>query len=144
MLEELFGNVLFGYRLMRHLGTVFGEWVVVPDAGVAEVLINDPRMVLIPTAEVGEPLVPATMTCIDHWRVRNDGSSRLSVRADVARRAEPRAWRDRLAIVMSEAGFVNYPHEWWHFSYGDQYWAWRTGALAALYGSAEPQVPKTV
>jgi D-alanyl-D-alanine dipeptidase len=29
---------------------------------------------------------------------------------------------------------VNYPTEWWHWSYGDRYWALMTGAPAALYG----------
>ena len=32
------------------------------------------------------------------------------------------------------AGLVNYPTEWWHWSYGDRYWALMTGARAALYG----------
>ncbi len=26
------------------------------------------------------------------------------------------------------------PTEWWHWSYGDRYWALVTGAPAALYG----------
>jgi hypothetical protein len=25
---------------------------------------------------------------------------------------------------MQAHGFVNYPTEWWHFSYGDRYWAY--------------------
>jgi len=29
---------------------------------------------------------------------------------------------------------VNYPTEWWHWSYGDRYWAFVTGAPHALYG----------
>jgi zinc D-Ala-D-Ala dipeptidase len=29
---------------------------------------------------------------------------------------------------------VNYPTEWWHWSYGDSYWALTTGAPAAIYG----------
>jgi zinc D-Ala-D-Ala dipeptidase len=35
---------------------------------------------------------------------------------------------------------VNYPTEWWHWSYGDRYWAVMTDAPAALYGPvlAEP------
>ena len=49
-----------------------------------------------------------------------------------------RGWRQQLVEAMEGAGFVNYPEEWWHYSYGDQYWAWRTGASAALYGSADP------
>jgi D-alanyl-D-alanine dipeptidase len=29
-----------------------------------------------------------------------------------------------LRQVMTTAGFANHPKEWWHFSYGDQLWAW--------------------
>lgn len=31
--------------------------------------------------------------------------------------------REVLSKVMTKAGFVNYPTEWWHWSYGDRYWA---------------------
>jgi zinc D-Ala-D-Ala dipeptidase len=31
--------------------------------------------------------------------------------------------RKLLIKVMDKAGFINYPTEWWHWSYGDQYWA---------------------
>jgi D-alanyl-D-alanine dipeptidase len=44
--------------------------------------------------------------------------------------------RGVLARAMTGAGFVNYPTEWWHWSHGDRYWAWRTGAAAAPYGPA--------
>jgi D-alanyl-D-alanine dipeptidase len=35
------------------------------------------------------------------------------------------AKKNRLILIsaMTTAGFVNYPTEWWHWSYGDQYWA---------------------
>lgn len=39
-----------------------------------------------------------------------------------------------LARAMTSAGFVNYPTEWWHWSYGDRYWALVTGAPAASFG----------
>jgi zinc D-Ala-D-Ala dipeptidase len=42
--------------------------------------------------------------------------------------------RDILAHAMDSAGFVNYPTEWWHWSYGDRYWAFQTSHEAALYG----------
>ena len=42
--------------------------------------------------------------------------------------------RDQLAAVMQAAGFAQHPNEWWHFSYGDQLWAWRTGQTRAIYG----------
>lgn len=48
--------------------------------------------------------------------------------------AEARRNRAVLGAAMTEAGFVNYPTEWWHWSYGDRYWALATGAPAALYG----------
>lgn len=32
--------------------------------------------------------------------------------------------REMLNQVMSIAGFMRHPKEWWHFSYGDQMWAW--------------------
>ncbi len=41
-----------------------------------------------------------------------------------------------LGTAMTAAGFVNYPTEWWHWSYGDRYWALASGASAALYGPA--------
>ncbi|MFN3926066.1 MAG: M15 family metallopeptidase [Pseudanabaenaceae cyanobacterium] len=42
--------------------------------------------------------------------------------------------RQILAVAMLSAGWVQHPHEWWHFSYGDQMWAWLTGAAQAHYG----------
>lgn len=45
-----------------------------------------------------------------------------------------RAHRDTLCQAMSAAGFVNYPTEWWHFSYGDRYWSLTTGQRTAIYG----------
>jgi D-alanyl-D-alanine dipeptidase len=35
---------------------------------------------------------------------------------------------------MTGAGFVNYPYEWWHYSYGDRYWAFVKGTRPAIYG----------
>ncbi|WP_185995411.1 M15 family metallopeptidase [Nocardioides campestrisoli] len=51
--------------------------------------------------------------------------------------ADARAHRDLLARVLGGAGLVNYPTEWWHWSYGDRYWALLTGAPAALYGPVD-------
>lgn len=48
-------------------------------------------------------------------------------------------WHSRrcaLRDAMAEAGFAQHPNEWWHFSWGDQLWAWRTGQNAAVYGRA--------
>ena len=42
--------------------------------------------------------------------------------------------RQLLRQVMDMAGFAQHPNEWWHFSLGDQLWAWRTGSQTARYG----------
>lgn len=47
---------------------------------------------------------------------------------------DARAHRALLAAVLSAQGLVNYPTEWWHWSYGDRYWALVTGAGHAPYG----------
>ena len=48
-----------------------------------------------------------------------------------------RANRAVLAEALEAAGLVNYPTEWWHWSYGDRYWALVTGAPAARYGPVD-------
>ena len=51
-----------------------------------------------------------------------------------------RLWHQRrrlLADVMNSAGFAQHPNEWWHYSHGDQLWAWRSGADIAIYAEAE-------
>ena len=48
-------------------------------------------------------------------------------------------WHGRrllLRQVMERAGFAQHPNEWWHFSHGDQLWAWRSGSGGAIYGRA--------
>ncbi|MGO4421161.1 M15 family metallopeptidase, partial [Streptomyces sp. MCAF7] len=47
---------------------------------------------------------------------------------------EARANRRMLGAALTAAGLVNYPTEWWHWSFGDRYWALATGADSALYG----------
>ena len=44
--------------------------------------------------------------------------------------------RELLRTVMESAGFAQHPNEWWHYSFGDQLWAWRSGAEAAIYAEA--------
>jgi D-alanyl-D-alanine dipeptidase len=51
--------------------------------------------------------------------------------------AEARHNRHILETAMASAGFVNYPTEWWHWSYGDRYWAFITGSRFARYGISD-------
>lgn len=46
--------------------------------------------------------------------------------------------RELLRRAMIMAGFVNYPAEWWHWSFGDQYWALQCGRSYAIYGTLDP------
>ena len=50
---------------------------------------------------------------------------------------EANIWNDRrdlLKEIMVKFEFVQHPNEWWHFSYGDQLWAWKNKKPHALYG----------
>ncbi len=42
--------------------------------------------------------------------------------------------RNLLREFMTKFGFAQHPNEWWHFSYGDQLWAWKNKKANALYG----------
>uniref|UniRef100_UPI002B26C3BB M15 family metallopeptidase n=1 Tax=Nocardioides sp. TaxID=35761 RepID=UPI002B26C3BB len=46
--------------------------------------------------------------------------------------------RRTLIGALTGAGLVNYPTEWWHWSYGDRYWARTTGAPHALFEAHGP------
>ncbi|MGW5239425.1 M15 family metallopeptidase [Monashia sp. NPDC004114] len=48
--------------------------------------------------------------------------------------AEARRLRTVLASALGRAGLVNYPTEWWHWSFGDRYWAHMTGKPFAIHG----------
>jgi len=50
---------------------------------------------------------------------------------------EQKANRLMLLTAMLDAGFASYYAEWWHYSYGDQIWAWFYGQETCLYGLAE-------
>ncbi|MFB2645176.1 M15 family metallopeptidase [Raphidiopsis sp. BLCC-F218] len=45
--------------------------------------------------------------------------------------------REMLNNIMCQAGFQRHPREWWHFSFGDQMWAWLSHQSTAIYGFCE-------
>jgi D-alanyl-D-alanine dipeptidase len=71
-------------------------------------------------------------TAIDATPEQSDGACFFDA-ANIS--ADARANRDLLSGVLGSVGLVNYPTEWWHWSYGDRYWAYVTGARYALYGA---------
>ncbi|MFN0215551.1 MAG: M15 family metallopeptidase [Saprospiraceae bacterium] len=49
--------------------------------------------------------------------------------------------RRMLYTAMTRAGFSNYPLEWWHYDYGNQFWGKRTSNTAFYGGKTPPQIP---
>lgn len=47
--------------------------------------------------------------------------------------------RHLLGEALRGSGLVNYPTEWWHWSYGDRYWALVAGAERAIYGPVDAE-----
>ncbi len=45
--------------------------------------------------------------------------------------------RTLLNDVLSSVGFINYPSEWWHYSFGDRLWARLTHSEIAFFKSVE-------
>ncbi|GAA4121461.1 hypothetical protein GCM10022215_26450 [Nocardioides fonticola] len=79
--------------------------------------------------DAGRPLDLGTP--IDATPEQSEGRCYLEAPGLPAHVRRHRAW---LAEAMTAAGLVNYPTEWWHWSFGDRYWALMTGADAAVAG----------
>ncbi|GAB7043759.1 MULTISPECIES: M15 family metallopeptidase [Catenuloplanes] len=47
--------------------------------------------------------------------------------------AEAAANRRLLSDALTSAGLINYPTEWWHWSYGERYWSLLTSSPTTLY-----------
>ncbi|WGY72758.1 D-alanyl-D-alanine carboxypeptidase family protein [Burkholderia cepacia] len=45
--------------------------------------------------------------------------------------------RQILIAALASTGFTNYPSEWWHWSFGDRYWAVIQNESHAIYGPVE-------
>lgn len=101
-----------------------------------------------------DPRVPPPHTtggAVDLWLAHDDGSEYDHTspfeRFDrhcfptLAPGLSPVARENRriLSEALEAGGLTNYPSEYWHFSYGDQGWAYRTGAPHALYGPVVPE-----
>lgn len=58
--------------------------------------------------------------------------------------SEAKRNRAALASAMRTAGFAAYPPEWWHWSFGDRYWAFSNRRTAALYGPVDDGVSSSM
>ena len=73
----------------------------------------------------------------------DENSDRSNPDYFVSRDAAVHANRQLLLHIMTAAGFRRHPFEWWHFSLGDQMWAWQAlqdapqSQIMARYGRAD-------
>lgn len=80
------------------------------------------------------------VTIIDHKGNRLDMGTSLTAFGEKCNTwtglitEQQKANRKILYDAMTKVGFVNYPLEWWHYSYGDRMWAAYTGRKNCLYG----------
>ncbi|MCL9684851.1 M15 family metallopeptidase [Legionella maioricensis] len=66
------------------------------------------------------------------WMEDMDGSVSLTAAKIISEEAKQN--RKIMSTVLDAVGFVNYPTEYWHWSYGDRYWAYHKQKPHAIYG----------
>lgn len=69
----------------------------------------------------------------DQWIDAEGASLALTDSPHITKQA--RAHRKIMGDALTAQGFINYPTEYWHWSYGDRYWAYQTKAKKAIYGA---------
>jgi D-alanyl-D-alanine dipeptidase len=70
-------------------------------------------------------------TCVDATPDDSDNAC-FTAAPNISQQA--RRNRRTLAQALASTGLVNYPTEWWHWSFGDRYWAFVTGSAKSRYG----------
>ncbi|GAA3837547.1 M15 family metallopeptidase [Sphaerisporangium flaviroseum] len=138
--------VIEGYRPMALQTHIFEQCVErmrlqSPDAEEAELRRLASRFVSPPevaphVAGAAVDLTLSTVDGVELWMGSkvNDTDTPACFTAAHDIGADARLRRDLMGQALNGAGLVNYPTEWWHWSYGDRYWAYSTGAAAARYG----------
>lgn len=83
--------------------------------------------------EKGTPLDMGLL--VKNWMEDKDGLLSQTDSQHISREAQHN--REMMGKALSSVGLINYPTEYWHWSYGDRYWAHQTGQKQAKYGSVE-------
>lgn len=65
------------------------------------------------------------------WMEDTDGSISLTLSRVISLEAQHN--RKIMSNALAQVGFVNYPTEYWHWSYGDRYWAYHKNESHAIY-----------
>lgn len=82
-------------------------------------------------AWAGEPLALGT----DFDAFTDDARPAAAERTGDSGAAQVRDLRRMLATAMTGQGFAVHPLEWWHWSYGEQWWAAASGRPGCPYGA---------
>ncbi|MDF1758450.1 MAG: M15 family metallopeptidase [Legionellaceae bacterium] len=74
------------------------------------------------------------------WHQDLDGAISQTDSTSISKEAQ----NNRLIMnkALDSVGFVNYPTEFWHWSYGDKYWAYIKNQPFAIYNSRPVDLPK--
>jgi len=65
------------------------------------------------------------------WTKDSNGSLSETNSTVISKEAQKN--RKIMSDVLAAVGFVNYPTEYWHWSYGDRYWAYHKKEVNAIY-----------
>ncbi|KTD83051.1 M15 family metallopeptidase [Legionella waltersii] len=68
----------------------------------------------------------------------SDADGKLSLTSSKHISATAKKNRQIMSEALISVGFVNYPTEYWHWSYGDRYWAYVKHQPQAIYGTSTP------
>lgn len=146
-------RVVEGHRSETDQQTIIDDYtnelrLLHPDAGEAELDRLSSRFVapIAVAPHVAGAAVDLTLvdeagaelwmgTPIDATPESSDGACWFGAEVDRTARRN----RRMLARALGDVGLINYPTEWWHWSYGDRYWALLTGAEHAVYGPVEAE-----
>ncbi|MEU0027473.1 M15 family metallopeptidase [Streptomyces sp. NPDC006335] len=118
-----------------------------PDWQAAELREAASRFVSPPEIAPHSAGAAVDVTLIDHRGRELDMGTRVNASPEKSEgacytdapnlSARARTNRATLGGALSTAGLINYGTEWWHWSFGDRYWALQTQQPAALYGPIE-------
>jgi zinc D-Ala-D-Ala dipeptidase len=153
-LPETVALIVFdGYRplsVQRHLFEMYTREIAAnePHLTAEEVDRKVRHFVAAPVADPLRPPPHRTGGAVDVYLVDAETGAELPMgtapdeitEASATRWFEERpgepftANRRLLWHAMTDAGFANYPGEWWHFEFGNQRWANITDAPHAVYG----------
>lgn len=70
---------------------------------------------------------------------QNDISGEISMTQSAKISAQAKMHRLIMSQALEAAGFVNYPFEYWHWSYGDKFWAYTQNKSHAFYNTIQNQ-----